>query len=126
MQVPQLFAEEDPAYPDEVACMASFVPTMEPAQAPQEAITVAEDEKPDQTKLNDGSDFQFVFVVDRSASMGGQRMEITKTALDLFLQSLPVGCEFSILSFGSRMEFMTYKGCSSITYSDESMHYVQD
>ena len=38
--------------------------------------------------------------------MSGQRMEITKEALKLFIKSLPVGCTFAILGFGSTSEFI--------------------
>jgi len=33
--------------------------------------------------------------------MSGSRMEITKEALKLFIQSLPVGSTFAIIGFGS-------------------------
>jgi hypothetical protein len=38
--------------------------------------------------------------------MSGRRMEITKEALKLFIQSLPVGCTFAILGFGTASEFV--------------------
>lgn len=44
----------------------------------------------------------FIFLVDRSGSMGmNKRMETTKEALTLFIKSLPFGCRFEIISFGS-------------------------
>jgi von Willebrand factor A domain-containing protein 5 len=43
----------------------------------------------------------FIFLVDRSGSMSGKKMEMTKEALKLFIQSLPPGCLFEIISFGS-------------------------
>ena len=33
-------------------------------------------------------------------------MEITKEALKLFIQSLPVGCTFAILGFGTQSQFI--------------------
>jgi len=33
-------------------------------------------------------------------------MDITKEAMKLFIQSLPVGCTFAILGFGSTSEFV--------------------
>jgi Mg-chelatase subunit ChlD len=56
---------------------------------------------PEGVTLTKGEDFCFIFIVDRSYSMKGERMEITKDALKLFIQSLPVGSQFAILSFGS-------------------------
>ena len=49
----------------------------------------------------------FIFIVDRSGSMEGKTIVITKEALKLFVQSLPSGCMFDIISFGS-----TYKSMS--------------
>ena len=44
---------------------------------------------------------KYIFVVDRSGSMSGRPMEVTKDALNIFLSSLPNGCEVEIISFGS-------------------------
>lgn len=44
---------------------------------------------------------EFVFVIDRSGSMGGSRMNGAKTTLLLFLKSLPDGCFFNVVGFGS-------------------------
>jgi Mg-chelatase subunit ChlD len=83
MMHPQLLFEESAQYPDEIAVMASFIPTMEPPQ-PQDA-EVAEDEEPESTQLTNGEDFFYVFLVDRSGSMSGRRMEVTKDAMKLFI-----------------------------------------
>ena len=64
---------------------------------------------PEGATLSKGEDFCFIFIVDRSGSMGGPRMEITKDALKLFIQSLPVGSQFAILSFGSDSHWCEYK-----------------
>ena len=37
--------------------------------------------------------------------MSGSRMDLTKEALKLFIQSLPVGCSFAILGFGDKALF---------------------
>jgi len=66
---------------------------------PQDAILT--NEEPISAELSKGEDFCFIFLVDRSGSMSGSRIEITKEALNLFIQSLPVGCQFVILGFGS-------------------------
>lgn len=52
----------------------------------------------------------FVFLVDRSGSMNGPKMNMTRDALNLFIQSLPPGCTFEIVSFGSKFEFLSKKG----------------
>ena len=89
---PRLLFEENEAYPDEVAVMASFVPNFEPSE-PQE-IEMVEDEVPESSVLSNGKDFLYVFIVDRSGSMSGRRMDITKEAMILFIKSLPVGSKF--------------------------------
>jgi Mg-chelatase subunit ChlD len=55
--------------------MASFVPTFEPKN-PQE-FTEVQSETPESAPLQTGEDFHFIFVVDRSGSMQGRRMELT-------------------------------------------------
>lgn len=42
-----------------------------------------------------------MFLLDRSGSMQGRKMEIAKEALGVFLQSLPAESEFQIVSFGT-------------------------
>ena len=43
----------------------------------------------------------FIFIVDRSGSMKGKKMEMTIEALKLFISSLPPRSKFEIISFGS-------------------------
>ena len=49
---------------------------------------------------------EFVFVVDRSGSMSGQYINSAKETLVLFLKSIPPGCYFNIIGFGSRYEHL--------------------
>ncbi|KAK1780616.1 von Willebrand factor type A domain-containing protein [Copromyces sp. CBS 386.78] len=62
---------------------------------------------------------EIVFVCDRSGSMGGARIEGLKSALRIFLKSIPVGAKFNICSFGSRHEFLFPDGSRS--YDQESL-----
>ena len=43
----------------------------------------------------------FIFLVDQSGSMEGSRIKIASKALQLFIQSLPVGSYYQIIGFGS-------------------------
>eukprot|EP00475_Leptophrys_vorax_P008655 TRINITY_DN1560_c0_g1_i1.p1 TRINITY_DN1560_c0_g1~~TRINITY_DN1560_c0_g1_i1.p1 ORF type:complete len:695 (-),score=206.24 TRINITY_DN1560_c0_g1_i1:61-2145(-) len=53
---------------------------------------------------------EFVFVVDNSGSMQGGKMEKTKEAMRRFIFSLPYGCSFNIVKFGS--SFIPWKPTS--------------
>ena len=86
---------------NETAFLASLVPTFEPLQPSETDIEIVKDEEPDMTELVNGSDFHFIFVVDRSGSMYGSRMADAINALKIFIRSLPVNCHFTIKSFGS-------------------------
>ncbi|XP_071169512.1 von Willebrand factor A domain-containing protein 5A-like isoform X2 [Mytilus edulis] len=52
---------------------------------------------------------EFIFVIDRSGSMHGDRMAKSKETLLLLLKSLPMDCLFNIVSFGSNHNFVFKK-----------------
>ncbi|CAG2190010.1 unnamed protein product [Mytilus edulis] len=52
---------------------------------------------------------EFIFVIDRSGSMHGDRMAKSKETLLLLLKSLPMDCLFNIVSFGSNHTFLFKK-----------------
>ncbi|CDW77144.1 von willebrand factor a domain-containing protein 5a-like [Stylonychia lemnae] len=51
----------------------------------------------------------YVFFIDRSGSMQGLRIDLAVQALKLFLHSLPIGCLFNVVSFGSNYEMLFEK-----------------
>lgn len=107
--------------------MMAFVPTFEPKQ-PQDAETcITNGEEPESTVLSQGKDYVFIFLVDRSYSMSMcNRMETTKAALKLFIQSLPVGSTFAILNFGSNEKWVTKSDASPLwQYTDENMEKIK-
>ena len=61
---------------------------------------------------------EFIFLVDRSGSMGGSYIKSAAETLVLFLKSIPEGCYFNIISFGSRYESFFP---SSMPYNQETM-----
>ncbi|XP_062620555.1 von Willebrand factor A domain-containing protein 5A-like [Saccostrea cucullata] len=61
---------------------------------------------------------EFVFIIDRSGSMHGDRINKAKEALLLLLKSLPVDCLFNVVSFGSVFSFLFPK---SQQYNEENL-----
>ena len=61
---------------------------------------------------------EFIFVVDRSGSMEGSYIKSASETLVLFLKSMPQGCFFNIVSFGS--DFKPFFK-SSMSYTQETM-----
>lgn len=87
--------------------MISLIPTFTPPQPQDAEMEIVENEKPEEVDAisipgQAESDNVFVFIVDRSGSMSGKKMDMTKEALKLFIQSLPPGSMFEIVSFGSK------------------------
>ena len=66
---------------------------------------------------------EFVFVVDRSGSMSGSRNNSAKETLLLFLKSLPDGCYFNVVGFGSRYTTLFKK---SQLYNDSNLKQATD
>ncbi|KAI8930840.1 hypothetical protein NX059_011860 [Plenodomus lindquistii] len=94
--VPKAILEEHPTIPNHRALMATLVPKFSlPADKPE-----------------------IVFVCDQSGSMRGLRNQLTVTALQVFLRSLPIGVKFNICSFGSTHSFLWPQ---SVTYSQQSL-----
>lgn len=87
--------------------------------APQDVFQVVKEEKPEQSILGSGADFHFIFIIDRSGSMGfgSNRIDTAKEALSLFIRSLPAGSKFSVVSFGSRWDCLQPR---VMTFDDET------
>lgn len=69
---------------------------------------------------------EYVFLVDRSGSMDGTRMNKAKEALVYFIKSLPKDSYFNVISFGTSCKgmFETSKAYNDIT-SKEAIGKVQ-
>lgn len=98
--VPTAVLETHPTIPNHRALMATLVPRFVlPLEHPE-----------------------IVFVIDRSGSMQGKPMELAKSALKVFLKSLPVGVKFNICSFGSRYSFLWER---SMSYTQETLEEAE-
>lgn len=91
--------------------MAQFMPTFNSSSSKVavdkiEYATDADDMLEDDVTGSLQTKLVFSFIVDRSGSMGGSRIEIAKEALKLFMSSLPTGSFFQIISFGCNYQCM--------------------
>ncbi len=62
-----------------------------------------EDEERRQAKMRNN---EYIFLIDRSGSMGGMPIQLAVKALKVFLHSLPIGCLVNVYSFGSEYEVL--------------------
>ena len=92
---PKAILEHHPTIPNQRALMTTFVPKF--------ALPAAHPE--------------IIFVVDRSGSMG-ENIPTLISAMKLFLQSLPLGTKFNIMSFGSNHSLLFSQ---SMSYTQESL-----
>lgn len=66
---------------------------------------------------------EIVFLVDRSGSMYGNRLKSAKSALTMFLRSLPVNSMFNIVQFDDKYEKCFSK---SVRYGEETLKRAQN
>lgn len=103
--------------------MFSFVPSFQESTSSTEFEAVT-DERPEPQELPASlgqTDNFFIFIVDRSGSMSGSKMNTTNEALVLFLKSLPAGSRFDIISFGSRFDHMCMDP-QGFAYNDKTVN----
>ena len=99
MHKPTLFWSEHEAFPNENVVQVSFVPTFEECSD----FKIEYDEPTISERLS-AEDLLFIFILDRSGSMGGPRMTTANGAVTSFIHSLPTGCSFSLICFGDEIE----------------------
>ncbi|XP_036355543.1 von Willebrand factor A domain-containing protein 5A-like [Octopus sinensis] len=62
----------------------------------------------------------YIFIIDHSGSMSGEKMEAAKDTLLLFLKSLPLGCSFNLVAFNNYLEVLFKDG--SREYNEDSLN----
>ena len=69
---------------------------------------------------------EYIIVLDCSGSMSGSRISLAKSACQLFIRSLPVGCLFNIYLFGSSYDtlFGTSKEYTESTMQ-QALNYIE-
>jgi cobalamin biosynthesis protein CobT len=60
---------------------------------------------------------EMIFIVDRSGSMSGSRIQQVKDTLQIFLRSLGEGTQFNIIGFGTSTQHLFPAG--SVEYNDK-------
>ena len=65
----------------------------------------------------------YLFLLDQSGSMNGERIELSCKSLLLFLQSLDTNCFFQLIGFGSDYEFFSEK---PLEYNKENIKDLMD
>lgn len=95
--------------------MISFIPKFCSLDLEDAKVQVRESEK---IQVDfDAAKGEYIFLLDRSLSMEGNRIVQAKTALVLFLRSLPVDCYFNVISFGRVYQKLTEQSQKNSTDS---------
>ena len=107
-----LISQYDPNK-NETSCILSMLYNKENIKIPIE-------EKPDTDNNNNYKDLYqkniinntpslFIFLIDQSGSMVGERIKLVSDTLIFFLQSLPKGSYYQLIGFGSSINYITSK-----------------
>ena len=101
LDAPRCFAERDLRGSDTTAMQLTIVPKFELPPIPEQ---------------------EFLFIVDRSGSMSGQRIETAKRTLKMLLRMMPCSqTTFNIVSFGSEADSIW---SNSVNYTPNSLDYA--
>ena len=94
LKMPTLLLEKHPKYQNDYCLYYSFNPFEELKTSFKEIVN----------PINEDMKGNFIFLVDRSGAMYGNKLNMVKQSLIYFLKSLPVnGSKFNIISYGSNI-----------------------
>eukprot|EP01113_Clastostelium_recurvatum_P026749 TRINITY_DN3212_c0_g1_i3.p1 TRINITY_DN3212_c0_g1~~TRINITY_DN3212_c0_g1_i3.p1 ORF type:complete len:918 (-),score=245.79 TRINITY_DN3212_c0_g1_i3:11-2764(-) len=65
---------------------------------------------------------EMIFLIDRSGSMAGSKINKVRDTMQLFLRSIPEGTLFNIVGFGTRHEFLFPEG--SVEYNERTLAHA--
>ena len=122
---PKIIIERHPIYQNSFVSVINFFPELN-SLTNSEATSFLEKRNETNPLLSDieHSTGEFFFIIDRSGSMDGKRMENLKQALAIFLKSLPHDSYFNVISFGSSFEplfFESSANISSVRYNKKNL-----
>ena len=106
---PELILEKHPIYDNDFCFYYKFNP---------ENIL---EEKIESNILIDDFKGNFIFILDRSGSMYGERIKLAKLSLLYFLKSLPENSKFNIISFGSDFTALSPE---NLIVNDQNIKYA--
>ena len=114
IRAPSVVLHQSTKHPNEVAAHISFIPRISDEHEEEEVKEEVDEDVKEKKVVSDIDDKddpdiasgEFIFVLDRSGSMKGNRITTAIEALKLFVQSLPSDSKFNIVSFGTKFEFM--------------------
>ncbi|CAI2384019.1 unnamed protein product [Moneuplotes crassus] len=107
IRLPTISLFSDQKIKNEVAAHITFIPRL--SEELKETADPAEESKEEskessaceeQDETNEIAKGEYIFLLDRSASMGGPRLQAAKRSLELFIRSIPLGSKFNVVSFG--------------------------
>lgn len=132
IEEPSTIIASHPSDPNDKVLLVNFLPQLNKIDVAQAQKTLSEEEEGFLKLKNlalkedvENAKGEFIFVIDRSGSMYGQRIVNLKKALAKFLTVLPKDSFFNIVSFGSSYSFYKSK---SIQFNqknvDEALSWI--
>lgn len=103
---PKLIIENHPNYTNESLIVIDFYPKFNTLTADQAKEFLSLTKEPLLESDIANSKVEFFFIIDRSGSMAGDRIEKLQHCLTSFLSKLPENSYFNILSFGHHYELL--------------------
>ena len=122
---PKITIETHPIYKNSRIAVINFFPELNALTNTEASAFLNKNTKNLLISDIENSKGEFFFIIDRSGSMEGLRIQNLKKALQVFLKSLPNDSYFNIISFGSNYEAL-FKSEQSVRYNEENLKIALD